>query len=482
MRNNDFTDLITRYNNGDASAFDEIYTRCCPALAFLCQKFCESKEDAEEVVQDTFVIAFSKPRDLRGDTLLAYLRKVATRECFRKRKMQRQQQSLVLFSLDEESVDIPTSNEDMLPEEVLHNKERQNELIQIVNSLSKNQREMTYLYYYFNFNTEEIARLYNCSGGFVRINLHRARQAIKNKLEGKNRLVPKSITATAFVTLGALFFIEEQVFAATYILPTSCIAAITVGGTATAATVTTASIIKGCVAVACLVCVGIVAAAVLLPAGDEIGVPDYAIHSPITESTMEAPRLVVQVTAPYVTIPNATTPEATTPQATTPHVPVPESTTYVPVPVRTEPPPQVTTNPSPVIGLPPTESPPTATPTTEPTATSPPPRPPPTEPYPYTPSPSVQAQSILARLEAVGSAAELSAVMDAYGFRFAAAIQSVWGLDEYRFYTLRTDCGDIMIGTITNTEDTDWQMRFALFADNDMPTDLVQRVLFMQQP
>ena len=51
----------------------------------MCSKYCNSKEDAEEVVQNTFLIAYKKADSLRGDTLVAYLRKIAIHECYRKR-------------------------------------------------------------------------------------------------------------------------------------------------------------------------------------------------------------------------------------------------------------------------------------------------------------------------------------------------------------------------------------------------------------
>ena len=433
-------------------------------------------------MQDTFVIAFKKPRDLRGETLLAYLKKIAIHECFRKRKAQRQQQSFVLFSLDDEAAELPDANEDFLPEASLYNKERQGELMQIINSLSKNQREMTYLYYYFNFNTEEIARLYNCSGGIVRVNLQRARQAIKNKLEGNDRFMAKKMTATAVVALGALFVLEEQVFAASYVLAGASTAAATTAAT----TVTVASVVKGCVVAACLVAVGITAA-VLYSEPVAVEANDPRTYITTTAPSAEVSPLPASVSAVELhmeappTSPASTDPPQPLP-TDPPLLPTQPPTTDLP-PLPTQPtataPPPLPTSP-PTTTSPPLPTPPPATDILPPPPTSPPPTDPPapTEPPLPEPPPANNAQDILARLETATSAQALAYILDQYGFFFAATIQNILDMN-YRFYTLRTDCGDILVGTVVHEGGTDWRMRFALFEDNDMPTDMMMRVRFM---
>ena len=62
--NKGFHDLIEKLNSGDLSAFDEIYARSCKHIAFVCSKFCDNKEDVEEVLQDTYLIAFKKAGEL----------------------------------------------------------------------------------------------------------------------------------------------------------------------------------------------------------------------------------------------------------------------------------------------------------------------------------------------------------------------------------------------------------------------------------
>jgi len=79
--NKDFNLLIEQCKNGNQHAFEEIYQRCNGYVAFVCSKFFDDKEDIDEIVQDTFLHIFDKVDELRGETLVTLLRKVAIDKC-----------------------------------------------------------------------------------------------------------------------------------------------------------------------------------------------------------------------------------------------------------------------------------------------------------------------------------------------------------------------------------------------------------------
>ena len=154
--NKDFHNLIVQLKNGDEHAFGELYKKAVPSVAFACHKFCTNKEDAEEAVQDTFLIAFKKSTDLTFDTFavyLAYLRKIAIHESFRKRNESNRRKSLFVESDGLEIVH-EELNANFLPAEALLNKESSAELMKMVNSLSKMQNEMIYMYYFADLSIE----------------------------------------------------------------------------------------------------------------------------------------------------------------------------------------------------------------------------------------------------------------------------------------------------------------------------------------
>ena len=411
------------------------------------------------MVQDTFVIAFKKANDLRGETLLAYLKKIAIHECFRKRKRQAQQQAMITFSLDDDTVDMPDPNEDFLPEAAIQNKEMQKELMQIINALSKNQREMTYLYYYFNFNSEEIARLYHCTSAHVRVTLQRARQAIRNKLEGRGNRIFGKTAAMAMVALGLLILMEEQLFVATYI-PTVpvCIVGTASGTTAvatTATTVTSAAVIKGCLIAACVITVGIIATNLYIAINESAPYTPYVInHETTTPTTYHTTAIPVQP-------------------------PITDATPQLPAPTQAPTPP---TQPPTLTSPPTTDPPPTPPPTTLPPPTPPPTTVPPTtmavtEPPP--PPPQDRTQAILARLATATTQADVAHIIAYYGFADRAEMETHSGI-TFQFYVLDDGSGDILIGTGISEDGTHWYMRFGLFASGQAPTDVMERLLFME--
>ena len=429
-----FDDLIEQLNNGDLSAFDEIYKRCSAPIAFLCQKFCDSKEDAEEVVQDTFVIAYKKATELRGDTLLAYLRKIAIHECFRKRDKNSQRYEYIvrsdMFVEDQQELD-----ESLLPEEALENKERQDELLQIINQLPKNRREMVYLFYYADFSIEEIARLYDCTANNVYQTLFAARSTIRSQLGGEGK---KTAKVTAFVPIGALFLAEEQVFAASYV----SMAAPSVAGTGIAGTslTTMAKSFNGYVITACAaaVCVVSVAAFVALQpaAEDYVYEPTYEVYVPVAEEAADDGMEDIVEEIPIL--------EPAAEQLTQTEKPE-----EMPEPIEN---PEQAEEPEPTIDDEPDE-----------------------------PEPIDRTPEILAALAAAINRTETYHLINYFGFVFADQTRRHSTGEQFRFYVLDAGSGDILIGTAAYEDGTDWRMRFAHFAGGKMPTDILDLLRFMER-
>jgi len=488
-----FHSSIERLNNGDVTAFEEIYKMCCAPISFLCQKFCDNKEDAEEVLQDTFLIAHKKAADLRGDTLLAYLRKIAIHECFRKRNKNRLSYEY-LVNTDSIAETLPELNESFLPEAALQNKELQTELLRIINQLPKNRREMVYLYYYAGFNTEEIAKLYECSNSTVWNTLSAARKTIKTKLEDTDSKY--NIKGLAVAPLAALFFIEEEIFAASYIpaAAPSIVAADVVGKVATVtATSTKAYVVAACIVAACSISLAVYLASspnaheyeptydsyAELPMYEEEP-PTYEIEEPI-EAEPEYEPYIPYEPQEY---------EAETydpPTQDEPYVPqAAEEPPYIPTPVEE---PQAAQEPTevyeePTVYEPAAEEEPyepqyEEEPTTEDEPYEPTPEPVEEEPEPTPePEPIDRTPEILAALAQANNAAEVNRIISYYGFEFATQMHFDM---QYRFYVLDDGSGDIMIGTATHADGTGWRMRFEHFNNGTMPTDALQLLAFMEQ-
>ena len=227
--------LLEDFKSGDTSVFDEIYHRCYKHVAFVSSKLSQNQQDVEEIVQDTFLTIYNNPQKIVPASFMGLLRKIAA---YRSYDKLRQQKDWVNIDDYLEYTPEEKHDTDFLPEAYLQNKEKQVQILSLINDLSPKQRDMIYLYYYADINTEEIARLQNTTPGAVRKALHAARTKLKAKLD---------ITGTALgggaIGLGALIAAEESLFVATYVGTAvfTAGAAGAVATTATAATTTTAA-------------------------------------------------------------------------------------------------------------------------------------------------------------------------------------------------------------------------------------------------
>ena len=450
----------------------------------MCTKFCESKEDAEEVVQDTFLIAHKKADELQGDTLLAYLRKIAINLSFRKRKNNRQLREMFtpIENITEELVEIDAN---FLPEECLQNKETRTELLMIVDGLPKRQREMIYLYFFADYNTREIAELMECTVNNVHQTLYTAKNAIKSRLTK-----PEYATTKALVPFGAFLVLEEQAFVAGH------------GSTGTAA-VTAAATAKGyvtavCVAVACLTAVALYF--VLTP--EDIMPAEPMAYTVEDTRPQETPPPTVELTTQAEQAePVPAEPEHTTyvVEAATTELPTTDTPTYYDVQDETyhdlpeepsgeeiaiEQPEQDTTDQG-------TEAYPVHEPTDHgegtiydtPTEPLPPitliPTQPPTEPTEpdVTPAPDRTPQILYALSTATEP--DTARIIDYYDFTLVTSMRHVTGM-LLRFYVTNEGSGEILIGTAMHEDGGGWHMVFRHFEDGTAPTDMLELIGFME--
>jgi len=450
--------LVARLHSGDPTAFEDLYRQYSGYVAFICLKFCDNREDAEEAIQDTFLDVHNQVKTLRADTLRALIRRIAICKCYRKRNQSRQ---LSAIRVDVDLTAYEELNDDFLPEQYLHNKEQRAELLRIIMALPKMQWETVYLYYYASFSTEEIARLQNCSTGNVRKTLRNARASTKDKLEGKQKgKVLKPIAGFATVSLGAVLIAEEQVFAASYIpgavVPTAVACTATTACTAITYTGTLAAV-KGYAIAACItVAVVVSAATYYILWQDEPTTP-----SPVVAAVV-APLLAPEPPSPSPSPSPSPTLAPTTTPAPTP-APTPTPTT---APITT---PAPTTAPE-------TTAPPTSTPAPPPTTLAPtlPPTPAPTT----APAPVDNTQAILAALARAVSAQDVADIIAQFNFQYD---QMIRGSNEvFRFYVTNEGSGDILVGTATDDNGNFLRMRYAFFNGDVMPQNVIELLNMME--
>ena len=436
--------LLQQFKDGDQKAFEEIYKRCSGHIAFVCSKLCDNKEDVEEAVQDTFMAAFKNVDTLRGDTLLALLRKIAARRCYDKRK---KNQSEPLVYLDE-PIEVVDLDEDFLPEEYLQNKESQTNLLRIINELPTKQREMIYLYYYADINTEEIASLNNCSGVNVRKILFNARNTIKSKLTS-------GMGMAGVAPITAVLLAEEAAFTAGY---AGAAAGTTVATTGTATSATSyIAIAAGVIAIGAISIAAYFALSSPAQEVHEETTPPIAIISPILTNDIEEPTEEIIQQTIEITEEPIEEPAEEIIEEPIEEVYEPEYIQYTPEPIAAfEEEPTEMEEPEQTEEQPELEEP------NEP------------EQEPEPPTVYVDRLSeILAALAAATTTEEAGDIINRYGFVRTDSIRSS-DYEWFWFYVYVSGNGDILVGI------TQEHFRFGHYANEKRPTDMADLLDWME--
>lgn len=175
--NDESTDLelIARWKAGDERAATSLVARHAPALSRFAVSLGQ-RTDVEEVVQDTFVRAFSSIESFRADSSLrTWLFTIERRLILDRRRAERRRRDGA--SIDE--VDAATEF-DALDEIVAE--EAQARVKHAVERLSRLQREIFLLRVNEGLSYKEIAEVVGSTEGAARVHYHNAMRAVKESL------------------------------------------------------------------------------------------------------------------------------------------------------------------------------------------------------------------------------------------------------------------------------------------------------------
>lgn len=182
--------LIQRWQDGEADAFDELYTQHAPAIYRLGWAMLQQTQAAEDVVQETFLRAYKARRrfDPGRASFGTWLYQIALNYC---RSYLRRKRLLTIPWLRpaEESPDLPDGRPG--PESSALRSEYHRLLWEAVQKLSVPLREVVTLHYYMEIPAVEIAAMLNCPEGTVYSRLHNARRRLADALTEKGMTTPE---------------------------------------------------------------------------------------------------------------------------------------------------------------------------------------------------------------------------------------------------------------------------------------------------
>lgn len=160
----------------DGRLLAELYDKYREEILLYVYSLCHSMEAAEDITQEVFVKAILSLSDHHGN-FRAWLYTVARNLTYNQTRKYVNKAKAV-----EELMHGPTVEPDISEKVVL--KEQYKELYEAIGKLNENYREILIMQYFSNMQLKEVAEVLGISHGNARILAHRARNKLKEIMEG----------------------------------------------------------------------------------------------------------------------------------------------------------------------------------------------------------------------------------------------------------------------------------------------------------
>lgn len=177
-------EAIRKYQSGDQAAFDTIYYESIKyvtksVLNVLNRTAPEASDDLQQdIIQDTYLTIASKLDTLKEpEAFLQWAGQIATHHAQRTWNKDVHQHQM---ELPEDDTLYELVDEEFIPEDILHNKEKQRMIRQMLDELPTNQYLCVVEYFYNGLKEKEVAEKLGMPVNTVKTNLSRAKKKLKD--------------------------------------------------------------------------------------------------------------------------------------------------------------------------------------------------------------------------------------------------------------------------------------------------------------
>jgi RNA polymerase sigma-70 factor (ECF subfamily) len=168
-------ELVARCREGDLSAFEAIYRRHSPSLYNLAYRMVGHANDAEDLLQEIFLLAYNKLPGYQGQAALGtWLYRVATNRCLDHLRSRAARNQAVTDSLDAKDRPLSGAPVESTPERL--------DLERSVDKLPDSYRAAFLLYDVEGFEHKEVAEILGVAEGTSKSLVHKARLKIREHL------------------------------------------------------------------------------------------------------------------------------------------------------------------------------------------------------------------------------------------------------------------------------------------------------------
>ncbi len=181
--------LLDAINEGDSDLFNDLVHKYEGKLYNFGLKVCKNVNDAEDLVQESFINVFKSMKDFRHETKFKnWLYKIAANVCWKMKRKSRfapeQEISIEEFlPSDHKSVDKKSSEWASAPVDHLLNRELSARIKEGVDKLPEKYKLVLILRDMEGFSTEETSNILSLTVQNVKVRLHRARLFLREELK-----------------------------------------------------------------------------------------------------------------------------------------------------------------------------------------------------------------------------------------------------------------------------------------------------------
>lgn len=199
-KDDDATDTT---GDGGSEEFDRLYREHVDRIYRFAQRLCGQDDDAQDLVQDTFLNAYRGLSRFRGEAQFStWLYTIASRACIRMRRRRKGQPQRELSLEDfipttegELRLQIPT--EGLTPEQALENKQLRRALNQAIQKLPPKYRLVLVLRDMEGLSAKEVGDVMGLNERAVKSRLHRARLFVRRELSARGLGKPRRTSPRA---------------------------------------------------------------------------------------------------------------------------------------------------------------------------------------------------------------------------------------------------------------------------------------------
>ena len=167
--------LISRVISRDEKALEEMMIQCRPLICYVVRPILKNEEDVEEAVNDTMlkvwnsISSFDESRGSFNSWITVIAHNIAVDKLRKREKTVEYDDSVFYGSQPDEN-----------------RKGRVNDILEVVNGMSKKEQQLFYKKYYYQLSVEMISAEMGMSKKAVESSLYRIRNRIRERLENKH--------------------------------------------------------------------------------------------------------------------------------------------------------------------------------------------------------------------------------------------------------------------------------------------------------